>query len=88
MKKKIEEHTSGKVLDCDDILVIIDEIDNACTSSLDILNDLLTYEKVDTGVLILDKDVVSAFPIVNDCIRSFLLQVNHHKNNINININK
>ena len=58
-----------------DILSIVDEIENACNTSLDILNDLLTYEKIDEGILVLDLQTVSAFPIVYSSLQSFIIQV-------------
>ncbi len=57
------------------MLTIVDEIDSACNTSLDILNDLLTYEKIDSDILVLEKETVTAFPIVHECLRPFLLQV-------------
>ena len=75
IKRELENHENGKELDGEDILKVLEEIDSACNTSLDILNDLLTYEKVDAGILVLEKEVISAFTIVYDCIRPFLLQV-------------
>ena len=59
----------------DETSQLIDEMENACNTSLDILNDLLTYEKIDAGILVLDKVTVDAFSILHESLRSFHLQV-------------
>jgi hypothetical protein len=69
IKRELEIHENGKTLDSEDILKVLEEIDSACNTSLDILNDLLTYEKIDAGVLILEKENVNAFSILH---KSFL----------------
>ena len=58
-----------------DMLTVVGEMENACNTSLDILNDLLTYEKIDAGILILDLQTVSALPIIYSSLQSFVLQV-------------
>ena len=68
-------YINSKVLDSEDILKVLEEIDSACNTSLDILNDLLTYEKLDAGILILEKKAIPAFSMLTNCIRPFLLHV-------------
>jgi signal transduction histidine kinase len=75
IKKELEEHQEGKGIDSSDMLSVVEEVENASNTSLDILNDLLTYEKIDAGILILEKEVISAFSVLHDCLRQFLLQV-------------
>jgi signal transduction histidine kinase len=62
----------------DETSQLIDEMENACNTSLDILNDLLTYEKIDAGVLVLDKVTVDAFSIVYESLKAFHLQVTNN----------
>ena len=81
IKKELVDHEPGEDIDCKDLLSVLEEIEDASNTSLEILNDLLTYEKLDAGMLILEKETLSAFPIVHECLRPFLLQVccdNYH----------
>ena len=39
---------------------VVDEIKSACSVAMDILNDLLTYEKLDSNILVIDQDVPGA----------------------------
>ena len=75
IKRELEDHKDGNVIDSKDILSVVEEVENASITSLDILNDLLTYEKIDAGILILEKETVTANSIVHECLRPFLLQV-------------
>jgi hypothetical protein len=75
IKRELQDHEDGKDIDCRDILSVVEEVENASITSLDILNDLLTYEKIDAGILILEKETVTAYTIVHECLRPFLLQV-------------
>ena len=76
LRRELEMHDNGvKHIDCKDVLSVVEEVENASITSLDILNDLLTYEKIDAGILILEKEIVTAYSIVHECLRPFLLQV-------------
>ena len=75
IKKELEDHQGGKDIDCSDILSVVNEVENASITSLDILNDLLTYEKIDAGMLVLEKETIIAFTLLYECLRPFLLQV-------------
>ena len=75
LKRELDRCQGGKEMDYRDIITIIEEIDNACDTSLDILNDVLTYEKADAGILVLDRANLTAYSILSDCIRIFILQV-------------
>ena len=46
-----------------------------CVAAIDILNDLLSYEKIDAGLLKLHKTVIPAVPFLRDSVRPFLFQV-------------
>jgi signal transduction histidine kinase len=75
LKRELERYQDGKQIDYRDIITVVEEIDNACDASLEILNDVLTYEKVDAGILVLHKSKLTAYSILSDCIRIFVLQV-------------
>jgi len=56
-------------------LDIIVDLQKSTDSAVDILNDLLAYEKLESGILKLDKSDVSLRAFLNDTIHPFLLQV-------------
>jgi len=51
------------------------DIQLSCDASLTILNDMLSYEKLDAGILSLDRSDFSAMTLLESSIRPFLVQV-------------
>jgi hypothetical protein len=47
------------------------DINTACTTAVEILNDLLTFEKMESGILELHKEAVPALGLVRECIAMF-----------------
>ena len=47
----------------------------ACELSLNILNELLAYEKLDSGIMTLSLSVVQSWSFLNQVIRPFCLHV-------------
>ena len=56
-------------------LKTIRDVEHSCQISLNILNDLLDYEKLEAGILKLDKAKVPAWPFLFGAISPFYLQV-------------
>jgi len=54
---------------------IASDIQSSCDASLTILNDMLSYEKLDAGILTLDRTVFSPMVLLEKSTRPFLLQV-------------
>ena len=50
------------------------DVNMSCTAAVDILNDLLCYEKLDSGILTLHKEDVLILPFLNDCVSMFSAQ--------------
>jgi signal transduction histidine kinase len=46
----------------------------SCTAALDILNDLLCFEKLESGILDLHKQEVQVMPFLQDCMNMFAVQ--------------
>eukprot|EP01042_Synura_sphagnicola_P036392 gene36392-biopygen4126 len=55
---------------------IASDIQSSCDASLTILNDMLSYEKLDAGILTLDRTVFSPMVLLEKSTRPFLLQAN------------
>eukprot|EP01041_Mallomonas_annulata_P011190 gene11190-23377_t len=60
--------------DADEILKTLDEVECACGVSLDILNDLLSYEKLEAGIMTLEKVEVNAWTFLMTTVRPFVMQ--------------
>lgn len=57
----------------DDSLELIDEIRSACKVAIEILNDLLTYEKLDSNILVLERSVYDLFDILRKVCDMFAI---------------
>ena len=55
---------------------VIRDIQGSLETSLDILNDLLNYEKLDAGIMKLELEPLSVWPLIRDTFAPFFLQVN------------
>ena len=51
------------------------EVNNACEVALEILNDLLLYDKLQNGQLTLHKEEVNALDFVTNCLSMFTVQI-------------
>ena len=58
-----------------DVLVSVEE---ACGVAVETLNDILCFEKLDAGLMRLDKEAVHALPFIEACMRLFTMQVQQH----------
>ena len=54
---------------------IVKDSTSACSTAINILNDLLLFDKVEEGKMILDRAVVAVRPLLFECLRLFHLQV-------------
>ena len=55
---------------------LIQDATGSCMIAIDILNDLLMYEKIDGGLLDLERAETKVWPFVEDVLKVFLIQVN------------
>ena len=53
----------------------IDEIMDSCLLAQNTLNDMLTYDKIESGMLQIDKTVITLIPFVVSEFRSFAIPV-------------
>ena len=59
----------------DDILRTVANIENCCEIAVDILNDLLVFDKLDSGILKLELERLNVFEFLTETIHPFFLQV-------------
>jgi two-component system, sensor histidine kinase len=50
------------------------DVNMSCTAAVDILNNLLCYEKLESGILELHKEIVIVEPFLKDCVTMFSAQ--------------
>ena len=50
------------------------DVNMSCMAAVDILNDLLCYEKLDSGILELHKEDVIVLPFITQCVSMFSVQ--------------
>ena len=60
------------------------DVNLSCKTVLDILNDLLCFDKLESGILELHKQEVSVVPFVTDCVALFTVQA--RESNIKMSI--
>jgi len=58
---------------------VIKELRESNNSVLRILNDLTTYERIDEGVMQINKTMVSVMDVLNMVLASFALRVSNYK---------
>jgi signal transduction histidine kinase len=54
----------------------------SCTTALDTVNDLLTFEKLESGLMLLNKEEVIAMNLLSECVRMFSAQAKAHRVNL------
>ena len=59
----------------DDLIPIISDIEVSCDTSIQTLNCLLDYEKLESGIMTLEKKELLVWPIIKDTVGPFQLQV-------------
>ena len=58
-----------------ELMDTVNDLKLSCDQSLEILNQLLTYDKIDSGLQKLDKTTFTVVPFLEDTMRPFHLQV-------------
>ena len=72
--KDVGAHT-GNQFCTTQCLPVIQDIEVACNEAVDVLNDLLTYDKLESDTLVLDRSDVSVVALVEEVVRAFRVQV-------------
>ena len=81
-----EELLLDRASDCR--LATVKSVEDACDIAIDILNDLLLFDKIESGVMKLDISETPARLFVTETVRPFFLQVQYQLVSININVNE
>ena len=58
----------------DGVVDTLEDVELACSSAVNILNDLLSFEKMESGILELHTEPLVVLSFINDCVRIFSLQ--------------
>ena len=70
-----EEIRKGE--DPDSILGILDDVHSSSDTAVEILNGLLTFDKIDSGTMVLDVEPVAVYEFVSENIRAATVQVRY-----------
>ena len=57
---------------CQETLV---EVRDSCKIAVEVLNELLTFDKLESGTLLLEKSLVNALKLINRAVKPFNAQV-------------
>ena len=56
------------------------DVKNACDVAVNVLNEVLTFDKLESGTLMLEKSTVHAMGLVEETVSMFQIQVSRHMN--------
>ena len=71
MLREVGHLSTGNAAEDAERLETLSDINNACITSVDILNDLLSFEKMESGILELHLESVAGLPFVKESIAMF-----------------
>lgn len=57
---------------------LLSDISSSCATAIDILNDLLLYEKIEGGLVSLETEDTEVWELVKEVAKMFRIQVNSH----------
>ena len=70
------EHLEGVSNEAEEsLLELIHDTSQSCDIAIEILNDLLLYEKIDGGLLVLEEKEILLWPFILDVLKLFDVQV-------------
>ena len=73
--KLLQRELFNNKLTAEDKLLMMRDIQSSLNIAIDILNDLLNYEKLDAGIMKLDLESLSVWSLIHESITPFYLQV-------------
>ena len=56
-------------------LVVVEDILESCGVAIKTLNDMLLFDKIEAGMLVLDKEEIAILPILEKTVKLFQVQV-------------
>ena len=71
LKQKIKSGENDE-----DALQYVSDIESSCETAIETLNGLLDYEKLESGIMKLEKSKQSPWPLIRDSVTPFMIQVN------------
>lgn len=74
-QNSLPSSNNNNIITEDSLVELIHDTTQSCNVSIEILSDLLLYEKIDGGLLVLDSSEVLLWPFVLGVIKLFDVQV-------------
>ena len=59
----------------EELVELVADVSQACIVAVDTINDLLLYEKIDGGILVLEPSEIVLGPFVKEVLKLFTVQV-------------
>ena len=63
----------------------LSDVHRACMTAVDILNDLMCYDKIESGILVLHKEDVIPLPFLQECFNGFRAEAQERGVTLNFN---
>jgi hypothetical protein len=68
------DHPHPSVM-CSQLLELVADVNQACGVAVEILNELLLYEKIDGGLLVLEAQEIPLWSFMEEVLKLFAVQV-------------
>lgn len=62
-------------LDISELNDMLNDVSESCNIAIEILNSILTYDKLECGDLVLNTETIKAFNLIRDSLHPFEIQV-------------
>ena len=72
--KVLQQDIAQKYHDAE-ICSTVSDIEGSCETAIETLNGLLDYEKLESGIMKLEKAKLSPWPLLRDSVKPFMIQV-------------
>ena len=75
LEKDLAKLDPSRTLGVAKLLETVKDSEMSCETAVEILDDLLAYEKLDAGIMLLEKTILPAWEFVKETVRPFNVQV-------------
>lgn len=75
MSKESDENEMDRATQASDALDILSSMRQSCESAICTLNDILLYDKIEAGTMVLEKRPIPVIQLLTETIKPFYLQV-------------
>jgi signal transduction histidine kinase/DNA-binding response OmpR family regulator len=77
-EKAKQSGDSAAVVQLNDWLSLINDMESSSDTAIVVLNDLINYDKIDTGTLNIEKEQVNMWDVISTNVNPFVVQARHN----------